>query len=70
VDWVIAFGEDTPQRLVEALSPDVLVKGGDYRPEDVAGGDWVHRRGGEVVVLDYIDGCSTSAIIAAIRKGI
>ncbi len=70
VDWVVSFAEDTPRRLVEALSPDVLVKGGDYQPQDVAGGDWVRGRGGEVVVLDYIDGCSTSAIIAAIRKGI
>ncbi|MGI8739236.1 MAG: bifunctional D-glycero-beta-D-manno-heptose-7-phosphate kinase/D-glycero-beta-D-manno-heptose 1-phosphate adenylyltransferase HldE [Gammaproteobacteria bacterium] len=70
VDWVVSFAEDTPRRLIEALSPDTLVKGGDYRPDDVEGGDWVRAHGGEVIVLDYIDGCSTSAIIAAIRKGI
>ena len=70
VDWVVAFAEDTPQRLVEALRPDILVKGGDYLPEDVVGGAWVRSHGGEVIVLDYIDGCSTSAIIDSIRKHI
>ncbi|MBA2410100.1 MAG: bifunctional D-glycero-beta-D-manno-heptose-7-phosphate kinase/D-glycero-beta-D-manno-heptose 1-phosphate adenylyltransferase HldE [Gammaproteobacteria bacterium] len=70
VDWVVSFTEDTPRRLIEALSPDTLVKGGDYRPDDVAGGDCVRACGGEVVVLDFIDGCSTSAMIAAIRKDI
>jgi D-beta-D-heptose 7-phosphate kinase / D-beta-D-heptose 1-phosphate adenosyltransferase len=68
VDWVVSFAEDTPQRIIEALRPDILVKGGDYRAEDVLGGDSVRANGGEVVVLEYIDGCSTTAIIDAIRK--
>ena len=62
------FSEDTPQHLIETLQPDYLVKGGDYRPEDIAGAESVRARGGQVVVLDYIDGCSTTAIIDAIRK--
>ena len=70
VDWVVSFAEDSPRRLIEALSPDTLVKGGDYRPDDVVGGNWVREQGGEVIVLDFIDGCSTSAIIAAIREDI
>lgn len=68
VDWVVPFSGDTPDALVRALRPDVLVKGGDYHPEAIAGGDWVREAGGEVVVLDYLEGCSTSALLAAIRK--
>jgi len=67
VDWVVPFAEDTPERLICRLLPDVLVKGGDYRPEDVAGGGCVTRNGGRVVILDFIPGCSTSGIIEAIR---
>jgi D-beta-D-heptose 7-phosphate kinase/D-beta-D-heptose 1-phosphate adenosyltransferase len=63
VDWVVAFSEDTPRRLIDVLRPDVLVKGGDYRPEGIVGADLVRSRGGEVVVLDYIEGCSTSTIL-------
>jgi len=65
VDWVVPFSEDTPQRLICAVEPDVLVKGGDYRPEQIAGGDCVRARGGEVVVLDFVEGFSTTAIIRA-----
>jgi D-beta-D-heptose 7-phosphate kinase/D-beta-D-heptose 1-phosphate adenosyltransferase len=68
VDWVVAFGEDTPAKLIEQLSPDVLVKGGDYRPEDIAGAKHVLAKGGEVKVLQFIDGCSTSRIIENIRQ--
>ncbi len=67
VDHVIAFSEDTPARLIEALEPDVLVKGGDYRVEDIAGADFVRQRGGEVVVLDFVEGLSTSSLIARLR---
>ena len=70
VDWVVSFNEDTPQRLIEACLPDVLVKGGDYKPEDIAGGEAVIANGGEVKVLSFIDGCSTSSIIESIKKKI
>ncbi|GAA3904917.1 bifunctional D-glycero-beta-D-manno-heptose-7-phosphate kinase/D-glycero-beta-D-manno-heptose 1-phosphate adenylyltransferase HldE [Halomonas cibimaris] len=66
VDWVVPFGEDTPQSLIEAVLPDVLVKGGDYRPEDIAGGEAVRAHGGEVKVLGFEDGVSTSAMINTI----
>jgi len=66
VDWVVPFSEDTPERLVCAVGPDVLVKGGDYRPEAIAGSDCVRARGGQVVVLGYLPGCSTSELIEAI----
>ena len=60
---------DTPERLICALLPDVLVKGGDYRPEQIAGGDCVRRAGGEVRVLGFVDGHSTTALIERIRAG-
>lgn len=65
VDWVVSFGEDTPARLIQAVLPDVLVKGGDYDPDSIAGGAAVRAAGGRVVVLDYHADHSTSAIIAA-----
>ncbi|SHK91156.1 bifunctional D-glycero-beta-D-manno-heptose-7-phosphate kinase/D-glycero-beta-D-manno-heptose 1-phosphate adenylyltransferase HldE [Halomonas caseinilytica] len=66
VDWVVPFAEDTPQRLIEAVLPDVLVKGGDYRPEQIAGGEAVRAAGGEVKVLGFEDGVSTTAMISTI----
>jgi len=68
VDWVVPFTEDTPERLICGILPDLLVKGGDYRPEDIAGYECVKRNGGDVVVLGFEDGCSTSGIIEAIRQ--
>ncbi len=68
VDWVVPFSEDTPAALIELLRPDVLVKGGDYRPEDIVGADTVTAAGGEVVVLDFVDGVSTTGIIERIRN--
>lgn len=63
VDWVVAFSEDTPAALIEAVRPDVLVKGGDYRVEDIAGADAVLAAGGRVEVLDFVEGRSTTALI-------
>ena len=68
VDWVVPFSEDTPERLICAVKPRVLVKGGDYRPEQIAGHDCVRAAGGEVKVLGFEAGVSTSRIIDAIRQ--
>lgn len=70
VDWVVEFSEDTPARLVQLLLPDVLVKGGDYQADEIAGGEAVIKNGGEVKVVGFIEGCSTSAIIESIIKKI
>ncbi|MFH8135374.1 bifunctional D-glycero-beta-D-manno-heptose-7-phosphate kinase/D-glycero-beta-D-manno-heptose 1-phosphate adenylyltransferase HldE [Pantoea osteomyelitidis] len=67
VDWVVSFEEDTPQRLIADVLPDLLVKGGDYRPEDIAGSKEVWANGGEVMVLNFEDGISTTNIIKTIR---
>lgn len=63
VDWVVSFDEDTPQRIIARLLPNTLVKGGDYRAEDIAGGKEVIAAGGSVEVLGFEDGVSTTAII-------
>lgn len=68
VDWVVPFGEDTPERLICALRPDYLVKGGDYQPDEVAGHDCVRNAGGEVVILDFVDGLSTTEIVERIQR--
>lgn len=69
VDWVVPFTEDTPRALIAQLLPDVLVKGGDYRPEDIAGGAEVIAAGGEVIVLGFVEGHSTTATVGRIRGG-
>ncbi|MDE0004881.1 MAG: bifunctional D-glycero-beta-D-manno-heptose-7-phosphate kinase/D-glycero-beta-D-manno-heptose 1-phosphate adenylyltransferase HldE [Rhodospirillaceae bacterium] len=69
VDWVVPFAEDTPAELIAHVLPDVLVKGGDYRTEEIAGGQAVLDNGGEVRILGLREGRSTSAIIEAIREG-
>jgi len=68
VDWVVSFDEDTPARLIEHCLPDILVKGGDYQLHEIAGSQAVLSNGGEVRVLDFVDGCSTTAVINSIRK--
>lgn len=62
VDAVIVFEEDTPLALIQALSPEILVKGGDWRPEQIVGADWVLARGGAVLSLPFVDGYSTTNI--------
>ena len=64
VDYVVPFTEDTPERLIGLLAPDVLVKGGDYSVEQIAGHESVLERGGEVRILDFVTGHSTSDLIS------
>jgi D-beta-D-heptose 7-phosphate kinase/D-beta-D-heptose 1-phosphate adenosyltransferase len=68
VDWVVPFSEDTPERIICSVKPDILVKGGDYQPEQIAGHQCVTAAGGEVKVLGFEDGVSTSRIIDALRQ--
>lgn len=67
VDWVVPFAEDTPARLIGKVLPDVLVKGGDYTPEKIAGFDAVTGNGGQVLVLEFHDGYSTTRLIERAR---
>lgn len=63
VEAVVIFEEDTPLRLIEKIAPDVLVKGGDYTPDKVVGAEFVRSRGGEVVILPFVEGYSTTGLI-------
>lgn len=63
VDAVTLFGEDTPLELIQAIRPDVIVKGGDYTPETVVGNDFVSSYGGQVVIVPTVNGFSTTNII-------
>ena len=68
VDWVIEFTEETPERLYCRVLPDVIVKGGDYDADDVAGGKCVKSDGGEIKILHFVEGFSTSQLIEKIKK--
>lgn len=68
VDLVVPFSDDTPINLITALLPDVLVKGGDYRPDEIVGASEVREAGGEVIVVPFLDGHSSTGIIAKIRS--
>jgi rfaE bifunctional protein nucleotidyltransferase chain/domain len=67
VDRVVLFPEDTPMELITELKPDVLVKGGDYALQEIAGREAVLARGGDVKVIPYVPGYSTTALLARLR---
>lgn len=68
IDTVVLFDEDTPYNLIKTIQPDILVKGADYKPEDIVGYDIVTAKGGKVVTIDYLPGYSTSLIEKRIRE--
>lgn len=68
VDYVLLFNEDTPLEIINAIVPDVLVKGADYKPEDIVGYETVISNGGKVETIDFIPGYSTSNIEKKIRN--
>ena len=68
VDWVVNFSEDTPEELLQKLQPEVLVKGGDYTLDQVVGGEFVQSYGGIVKALEFLDNCSTSAIVEKMKE--
>lgn len=68
VDFVIFFEEDTPEQLIEAVAPDVLVKGSDYQISDIVGADFVLKRGGEVKTIAFVDGFSTTGISEKLKN--
>lgn len=67
VDAVCLFGEDTPLALISALEPAILVKGGDYEPSGVVGREVVEARGGEVHIIPFVEGYSTTRLVERIR---
>jgi rfaE bifunctional protein nucleotidyltransferase chain/domain len=67
VDCVVLFDEETPLAIIQALSPDVLVKGADYTRDRIVGADWVESHGGRVVRVPLAPGHSTSALLERLR---
>jgi D-beta-D-heptose 7-phosphate kinase/D-beta-D-heptose 1-phosphate adenosyltransferase len=69
VDAISIFEEDTPLSLISALLPDVLAKGGDYRPEDVVGRGEVESAGGRLVIIPFVEGRSSTSILQRVEAG-
>ncbi len=68
VDYVVSFSEDTPQKLISRILPDILVKGGDYKVEEIAGHKEVIANGGKVVIIPFVEGKSTTRIVNKIQN--
>lgn len=68
IDYVVIFDEDTPYELIKKIQPDVLVKGGDYKPEEVVGRDIVEARGGQLELISFVEGKSTTNIINKMKS--
>jgi D-glycero-beta-D-manno-heptose 1-phosphate adenylyltransferase len=68
VDYVVLFEEDTPYELIDYIKPDVLVKGSDYKEDEIVGADIVKKNGGKVVTIDLVEGYSTTSIIKRSQK--
>lgn len=68
IDAIVLFNEDTPLELIQFVQPDVLVKGSDYKPEDIVGYDIVKAKGGVVATVQLVDGFSTTKLIEKLKK--
>lgn len=69
VDMVIIFEEDTPEKLIKEIKPDILVKGGDWKIENIVGADFVMSYGGKVCTIDFVYDTSTTKIIQKVKDG-
>ena len=68
IDGIILFNEDTPHDLIKKTKPDILVKGSDYKKEEIVGADVIKNTGGEIITIDFLEGYSTTSILDKIRK--
>ncbi len=68
VDMVVVFDEDTPAELLQVAIPDVLIKGGDYKLDEIVGADIIHEHGGRVEIIPFLKGHSTTSIIKKLKK--
>jgi D-beta-D-heptose 7-phosphate kinase/D-beta-D-heptose 1-phosphate adenosyltransferase len=68
VDAIVLFSEETPEKLIETIIPNILAKGGDYKVIEIAGHKVVLENGGEVILVPFIDGFSTTNIVDKIKK--
>ncbi len=70
IDAVVLFDEDTPYELIKLIQPNILVKGSDYRPENIVGSDIVKQNGGKIETIDFVEGYSTTSILNKIRNNL
>lgn len=68
VDFVVYFDEDTPLELIKVINPDVLVKGADYKIEEIVGADFVQQNGGQVITIKFVEGKSSTSIINKMKS--
>jgi rfaE bifunctional protein nucleotidyltransferase chain/domain len=68
VDAVVEFKDDTPEKLIQLATPNILVKGGDYKIEDIIGANWVAQNGGETIVIPFVQGYSTTNFLNDLKK--
>ncbi len=68
VDFVTFFNEMTPEKIIKSLSPDILLKGGDWKKTDIVGADYIRSRGGKVYSIEFVRGYSTSRLVDKISK--
>jgi D-glycero-beta-D-manno-heptose 1-phosphate adenylyltransferase len=68
VNYVVLFDEDTPYKLIDFIKPDILVKGSDYKEDEIVGADIVKKNGGKVITIDLVEGYSTTSIIERSKK--
>lgn len=68
IDYLTLFDEDTPEKLIKKLTPDIIFKGGDWGEEDIVGAGYVKAHGGKVRVIPYVEGYSTTDLIEKLRK--
>lgn len=68
VDGVVLFDEDTPYELIKRIQPDILVKGSDYKPEEIVGYDIVKARGGQTITIELTEGFSTTSLIKKLKR--
>lgn len=68
VDGIVLFNEDTPYELIKKVKPNILVKGSDYKKEDIVGADIIGNTGGDIITIDFLEGYSTTSILDKIRK--
>lgn len=70
VDGIILFSEDTPYELIKKTEPDILVKGSDYKKDEIVGADIIKKYGGELVTIDFLEGYSTSSVLDKIKANL
>ncbi|MCD4682125.1 MAG: D-glycero-beta-D-manno-heptose 1-phosphate adenylyltransferase [Bacteroidales bacterium] len=68
VDAVVFFNEDTPHNLIKEVQPDILIKGSDYKADEIVGSDIVQKKGGKVITIDYLEGYSTTSILEKVKN--